>query len=266
MMTASTSSASSFCEQHPHKQLTVFNGRTVCWICEADKLNANITAQANEEYRKAQHEKDFHVLRRDSLLVDETLWGAGIKNYDAEPDTEEHTNKERVKKALKSYRENGTHNTFITGGTGVGKSHLAMGLLKTLNQMALDEGKPVKCLFMNTDVLLKRIRKSFSDKESTFTEQYALDLLRDVDFLVLDDLGAETGDIETNKQATDWTSSIFRQIFESRLTKPTIITSNLTREQLERMYDRKMVSRMLNNVYIIKFEEARDKRVAGIEL
>ncbi|MDF2606968.1 MAG: Pony 38 [Bacillales bacterium] len=87
-------------------------------------------------------------------------------------------------------------------------------------------------------------------------------MLSDCDFLVLDDLGAETGAIDTGKAATDFVQRVFYAIMNARQGKVTIITTNLSSEKLFSIYDKKLVSRLLRNPQFIIFKETLDKRIS----
>lgn len=261
MLMESTFELQTFCDVHPKKRLVQFEGRTVCWICEADKQTALLSEQLHAEHAERLARKSYHMLRKQSVLKDETLVNASFKTYtdNVTPGTEEFFNKEQALKACNAYRKDAEpFNTWFTGDTGVGKSHLAMAMLHALNET---DGQHRSCLFVDIDEALRRVRQSFSDTDSTFTEGYLVDMMSDVDFLVIDDIGAETGNIATDKVASDFVSRIIRAVLNARQHKSTIFTTNLTRAQLERVYDKKLVSRAMRDVFLIKFEHAVDKRV-----
>lgn len=251
---------SRFCEKHQRHYMLI-SGKEMCTVCEGEKLTQQLEQEVAHEIFERQNLAKYQMLHKESILQDETLLEAGFKNY-VVSEPEETVNKERALKALYNYRKGEVFNIWLTGNTGVGKSHLAMALLRSLNE--LDDRK-VSCLFADVDEMLRRIRDSFSNHESKYTEQYVTDLLGNVDYLVLDDLGAETGDIETEKRASDYTSRILRGIINARQNKSTIITTNLNRSKLEDMYDKKLVSRLMKNTYLINFVETTDKRVRNID-
>lgn len=259
MLMASTSSTK-ICEVH-NKKMQNMNGVEVCWLCEADKLTAETSRQMHEELASHRAKKYYNVLHNQSVLTDETLTGATFATYTQNvlQGTEEFLNKQEAMRACEDYRRSGeAFNTFLTGDTGVGKSHLAMAMLHELNET---DGQQRSCLFIDIDEALRRVRGSYGDKESTFTEHYLVDLMSNVDFLVIDDIGAEVGNIKTDKTATDFVNRVLRAVLNARQNKSTIITTNLTRGQLETIYDKKLVSRVMRDVYLIKFEQAKDKRV-----
>lgn len=103
---------------------------------------------------------------------------------------------------------------LFTGSIGVGKTHLAVGVLRRLIQE-----RGVKGLFCDYRELLKSIQNSYNPQVQT-TE---LELLRPVfaaEVLVLDDLGAQ----KPNEWVWDTVALILNTRYNDKLT--TIITTN----------------------------------------
>jgi len=103
---------------------------------------------------------------------------------------------------------------LFVGSVGVGKTHLAVGILK-----ALVRDKGVPCLFCDYRELLKSIQNSYNASVPA-TE---MDILRPVfesEVLVLDELGAV--------RSTEWVFDTVNYILNSRYNnnKTTIITTN----------------------------------------
>jgi DNA replication protein DnaC len=103
---------------------------------------------------------------------------------------------------------------LIIGTVGVGKTHLAVGMIKELIL-----GKGIACLFYDYRELLKQIQNSYNDSVKT-TE---LDVLRPVfetEVLVLDELGAV--------RPTEWVWDTVSLILNTRYNenRTTIITTN----------------------------------------
>jgi DNA replication protein DnaC len=103
---------------------------------------------------------------------------------------------------------------FLEGQPGVGKTHLAVAVLKQVVQTTGARG-----LFYDTRDLLRVIRGTYNSTTHT-TE---LDVLRPVmsaDLLVLDDLGAE--------KTSEWVEETMNLIVNNRYNerRPTIFTSN----------------------------------------
>ncbi|MEK5039005.1 ATP-binding protein [Sporosarcina sp. FSL K6-3457] len=240
-----------------------FDGEIFCPICERDRASQELSDEEDAKIRLAMSRRNYNIFHERSILTDIDLLEASFGNYDpGEPDSETDKNKKSALDVFENYKQGKVFNTWFTGLPGVGKSHLSMSILRNLNECGK---KDKRCLFVSVDEMLLRIRNSFSDKESRYTEYYFSDLLTSVDYLVLDDLGAETGGTGTTKQATDFTLRILYAIANGRQNKSTIITTNLSKDALVRMYDPKLVSRLMRNQYRIGFKDTVDKRLGNIE-
>lgn len=255
--------SSSVCDQHEGKtvHLLQYDGEEVCPLCERERNNEMLSQQETERIRQAHASKSYNAFAKLSILTDTGLYKASFRNYEAK-EPEEITNKEKAMTAFKRYKEGEVFNTWFTGLPAVGKSHLSMSILRNLNEAG---AKDKMCLFISVDEMLRKIRGTFDNRDSIYTENYFVDLLSAADFLVLDDLGAETGATGSNKMATDFTLRVLYAIANARQNKPSIITSNLSKPDLVKMYDAKLVSRLMKDTYLIKFEETSDKRIKNIE-
>ena len=106
------------------------------------------------------------------------------------------------------------HGLLLTGSIGVGKTHLAVGILQSL---VVEKG--VRGLFCDYRELLKEIQHSYNPQ--VFTTE--LDILRpvfDAEVLVLDELGAS--------KPTEWVWDTVAHILNTRYNdkRTTIITTN----------------------------------------
>jgi DNA replication protein DnaC len=103
---------------------------------------------------------------------------------------------------------------LLTGGTGLGKTHLAVSVLREIVAM-----KGVSGQFWDFQQLIREIKSSY-DPETKTTELQVLSPVIETDVLVLDDLGAW--------RITDWMNDTLFQIINSRYLarRPTVITTN----------------------------------------
>jgi DNA replication protein DnaC len=103
---------------------------------------------------------------------------------------------------------------LLTGDSGTGKTHLAIGAMKKL----LERGH--QCVFFDFQKLLDRIRESYN-RDSGTADREAYSTALDAQVLVLDDLGAH--------RSTDWVEDIVTSIITTRCNeaKPLIVTTNL---------------------------------------
>lgn len=104
---------------------------------------------------------------------------------------------------------------LITGSVGVGKTHLAIGIIKHL---ILNKG--IDCLFIDYRSFLKEMRDTYSPIVMT-TEMSLLKPILESEIVVLDDIGAE--------KVSDWVEETVGFVLNERYIneKTTIITSNL---------------------------------------
>jgi len=111
---------------------------------------------------------------------------------------------------------------LFSGDNGVGKTHLAVGVLRELV-----ETKGARGQYWDFHELIREIKSSY-DPETKTTELQVLEPVVDADVLLLDDLGAW--------KMTDWMNDTLFYILNSRYMakRPTLITTNyqdVTREE-----------------------------------
>jgi len=130
--------------------------------------------------------------------------------------------KERaLKKAFEFAKNfpNVSQGLLLMGPVGVGKTHLAVSILKELI-----ETKNSNCLFYEFNALLKEIQSSYNPATQS-SEMEILSPIMNVDLLVLDELGAS--------KPTDWVRDTLGHIINSRYNdnKFTIFTTNYLDER-----------------------------------
>lgn len=232
----------------------------VCPICAKERVaekEKEIEYQGGDEVIKA---KTYGWLKRYSIITDDSLYDASLDNYET-PGEEEKQNKQKAERIAMDYLNGTTGNAIFSGNPGTGKSHLAMSVLKKVNA----ESNPSRrCLFISVDEMMRLVKSSFDSHDRTYSEEAIVKKLCQADLLVMDDLGAEVGAINTRSTASDWTTKMLYAVVNGRMKKPTIWTTNLSSKQLQQIYDRKLVSRMLRGAknHILTFNNTTDKRMA----
>lgn len=247
-------------------------GESYCPICWRDAETKKLSDSFSRKILDVDRMKKHNTLVKKSIIQDNTIKLATFDKFQP-TNAEEKRNKEHAMNVAMRYCEGDVFNTWIQSSeTGVGKSHLAMSILKSVNQFGNQE---ISCLFIDVARMMELIKGSFNNKESFYTEEYFTTLCGEVDLLVLDDLGAETGDIYSNKRASEYTSNVLRSIFNARQDKSTLVTTNLSGKRLTGyvdengnnhagMYDKKMISRAMVNIESIVFKESVDKRPSKV--
>jgi len=121
---------------------------------------------------------------------------------------------------------------LLMGGFGSGKTHLVAAIANEVVSLG------VETLFLTVPDLLDWLRFTFSSDETTYEKRF--EEIRNIRFLVLDDLGTQN--------ATEWAREKLFQIINYRYIHqlPTVITTNLSLAQIEnrvrsRLQDRELV-------------------------
>jgi len=139
----------------------------------------------------------------------------GTFTYDPENQDDARLGKARLAagRFVEEYPVEKTGLLFV-GSVGVGKTHLAVGILK-----ALIRDKGVPCLFCDYRELLKSIQNSYNSSVQA-TEMEILRPVFEAEVLVIDELGAV--------RSTEWVFDTVNYILNSRYNdnKTTIITTN----------------------------------------
>lgn len=127
---------------------------------------------------------------------------------------------------------------LLYGKTGLGKTHLSLAVAGK----AVESGYGV--IYTSAQNLFNKLEKEKFGRSEGNTEEAILDC----DLLIIDDLGAEF--------TTQFTVSALYNIINSRELegKPTIISTNLTPEQLTSTYSERIASRILSNFVMLYFD------------
>ena len=181
--------------------------------------------------------KTYNVLMRDSTIPRE-LKEASFENFIAET-AEEKQLLEFARGQVEKYLDGMTGNTLFTGSTGIGKSHLSVAIAKAINEGYKAKGEPKSVLFVNLTEILRRVRESFSSPTSL--EGYYSRMLKEVDYLVLDDLGIKS-DNASSKGKSSWEEEFIFDILSNR--DKSIITTNLSSSEIASLYSDRVASRV----------------------
>ncbi len=119
---------------------------------------------------------------------------------------------------------------YFHGATGLGKTHLSLAIANTVAENGY------KVIYDSAQNLLASLeREKFSHNNSGEREKEILDC----DLLIIDDLGSEF--------STQFTVAAVYNIINTRLnrSKPVIISTNLTKNELEAKYTQRVTSRII---------------------
>lgn len=144
-------------------------------------------------------------------------------------------------------------NLIMLGDTGLGKTHLSLSIAGAVIE------KGYSAVYDTTMNLLKKIEREHFSRNS---DDESLNTVLDVDLLVIDDLGTEF--------LTPFYASIIFKIIDTRLNmeRSTIISTNLTLNEIESRYGKRISSRISSSYICMKFcgDDIRmQKRIAKIK-
>ena len=131
-----------------------------------------------------------------------------------------------------------SENILMTGGTGLGKTHLSLAIANEV----LKKGCPV--VYDSIINILRNIEKEhFSYEHSSAV----IDSIMNAGLLIIDDLGTE--------YQTNFYSSTIYNILDSRINYnlPTIISTNLSYNEIKRRYEPRVASRLLTKYRLLSF-------------
>ncbi len=146
----------------------------------------------------------------------------------------------RVAREFAEHFAPGKENLLMMGGTGLGKTHLSTAIARKV----IESGHDVvyeSVLTVFADFEYDRFRNSYS-AEPGRAERYM-----NAELLILDDLGSEFGN--------QFTVSCLYQLINTREVKglSTIVSTNLTPQEMMERYDGRLTSRFFGNYRILQF-------------
>ena len=208
-----------------------------CPECCQEQIDRQEQEGVNNSLNAEIYLKTYNVLMRDSTIPRE-LKEASFENFIAET-AEEKQLLAFAREQVDKYLDGMTGNTLFTGSTGIGKSHLSVAIAKAINEGYKAKGEPKSVLFVNLTEILRRVRESFNSPTSL--EGHYSRMLKEVDYLVLDDLGIKS-DNASNKGKSVWEEEFIFDILSNR--DKTIITTNLSSSEIASLYSERVASRV----------------------
>lgn len=135
---------------------------------------------------------------------------------------------------------------LLIGPVGAGKTFLAASIANALME------KEKQVLFVVVPDLLDQLRATYKTEEN---ELDLLDTAREIPILILDDLGAHN--------YTEWTRNRLYSIINYRLNEqlPTVITSNLSLDEMEEYLGARTTSRLIQSCRIFRMNVEQDIRL-----
>ena len=165
--------------------------------------------------------------------------------------------KEKVQDFINNFDSKDEKNLIFTGNTGVGKTFLTNCIANEI----LKQGKTV--LYQTAPVMFDEINDAKFGRENS--QINLLENILNVDLLIIDDLGTEK---VTDSKITELFTIINTRLLNQnhKITK-TIISTNLTIDELFKTYTSRIGSRLAGNYRFLRFfgEDLRLKKARKID-
>ena len=213
-------------------------------------------------------------IQKAMVYLDKSLWPAGIPisfNFaDWKPNKQQDQQRAREigNKAwmvTKEAEKNGAFNVVLLGSPGTGKTSLALAIANKLKQEM-----SWSWMFVNTTELKALVEAQYDAYDVKQRIAKIKRAMTEVNVLILDDFGTEGGLVSRimdrdYKGAHSNLQQLMYEVSNARFGKPdkmTIVTTNNSNKELNRIYDPKIVSRLVtqNKAHRIAFNGMADVR------
>lgn len=239
------------------------DGSGLIWIIDHEQNKEFMEECPCKEVKKLSNR--LMSARLPEEFKDASLNSFDINVYDKPESKERAANAKRVAKnyvlKFEKMRELGKGLYFFSEEKGSGKTRLAASILHAITKVYdKKEEKPLKIIYSSTADLIGEIKSTF-DSESKVKSTDIMDAVKTADLVVLDDIGVE--------KVTDFVEETFTRILDYRLQnkKPTILTSNLSIDDLDTIYKSGRVSSRVEKLTfpVIMPDEKIRKKIAQKE-
>lgn len=256
-------SVNSYFDKEEIRELAKRNG--------VDLDNPNLKEQV-DDYRKGVHQKWVNSVKKNKAdrYASLSLYDGGQKvsfkfsmwKPELQPNKQKAKDVGNQAYVLAKGMLNKPAKAVLVGGPGVGKTSLALAMLDLLKE----NGKSV--LFVSSAELTTMYGQRYDYPDIKKRLESVVEAMKKVDVLVIDDLGTEAG-VDANRPIRrdvmaelEHVANARFDIQNNRTLRSTIVTTNNNIQELQRVYNPKLISRLLPHKASnqIVFDELEDMR------
>lgn len=263
------------CEVCGKKTLYEDDGETKCHTCETvGDENKRLEREAAEEERRLlemQNRKIIELFEKNSVIPADLI-GKTFDDFIAEHETQK-KGLQIAKRYADNFDINNPVKLFLWGEqVGCGKSQLAYCIARQVSQMKKNENENFTTLFINIPQFLENIKSTYN-KNSDVTETDIMKMVADVDLLVIDELKPpqapkDEKERKNFKPKSEWVGTKEYQIFNARLGKHTVMTSNTPRMSEDKGYTPGILTfqeSMPPDIFSRAFQDSVAVRMIGLD-
>lgn len=235
-----------YCGQEYYVQFYVTPTRLV--LSDRTSCSCETATVEEKQHRGIDVTSDLDILFRPwNMIYDQKDYSIGLCET-------ENPEQEKIKNSIIGYLRGykaGSKGICFYGASGRGKTHLALCITQSV------KAKGYTVLAIKSIDLLNRLRKCYQSKE-TDQELQVMRVLKNVELLMIDDIGAE--------KVTGWVEEKLYEIIDSRHERfTTIFTTNLTGEEMSKKLGQAIASRIFGTGYQVHVT-GRDRRLTNTKL
>ena len=233
-----------------------------CYMREQEKkLEKKVSKETfqNNNQRVTSINKGY--LRNNSIIANDTYFKKNFDSFKTNNKSRLNNVKEPLRQLTRQILNGENMNVFLySSESGTGKTHLGFSMLNAINENCFkwkdNNNRQLKCLAVSFLTLADKISQSISEGENK--QAYYIELIKNADVLLLDDIGVE--------KTSDFRTNLLFDILENRAeTKTTIFTTNLDDKELLNKYGKRVFSRMSVNKKVVDFSGLDDYRMNKIK-
>jgi len=213
-----------------------------CKHCMDRQLLEELNVPTKEERESRKEKRFIETFER----VTDDLKQATIDSYVPKEKSQSEA-KEIARQYVKDF--DGVNSLLFSGNCGLGKSHLSFAITTELRQQGY------KTLYIKVTDLFDNIKNTYK-ADSRINEMQIFKMIDELDLLVLDDIGSEY--VKANEYGHEsWASDVLYKIFDMRLNKSIICSTNYSEKMLTEKYGhngRRIIDRMMDLARAIRIE------------